>query len=122
MATILVVDDLDLLHGLVRQALEQHNHNLIHVYTGAAALDALEDRDVELMLLDLNLPDMTGFDVLDQLRECAKQVIVVMFSSEFSQQHEATALGKGARAYWEKCAENYLALGERIADVLSSGN
>ena len=63
-ATILVVEDERDIRDLLRRYLERAGHSVLTSGTGAEALRLLEDGSTDLVLLDLGLPDVDGFDVL----------------------------------------------------------
>jgi DNA-binding response OmpR family regulator len=65
---LLVEDDTDTLH-LLRLVLQTLPVELAHVGTGAEAVAALEESQPDLVFLDLSLPDMRGWDVLDRLKD-----------------------------------------------------
>lgn len=67
-ATVLLVEDGQDLGPLLRETVEEWNHRALLAQTGAEALDTLAREQVALMLLDHQLPDMTGVELLDELR------------------------------------------------------
>ena len=69
MAKILIVEDEEPVNELIRRNLELVGHQCRSVYDGKAALDALAEGSYDLMLLDVMLPELDGFDVFEQNRE-----------------------------------------------------
>lgn len=69
MATILIVEDDPSVGRLLDLALAVEGHATELVDTGSAALDRLEGDPVDLVLLDIMLPDVDGFSVLQVLRD-----------------------------------------------------
>ena len=65
--TVLVVDDEESFHRNIAKYLSAFRR--INAYTGWQALEALSKHHVDVVLLDLNLPDTTGFHVLEQIRK-----------------------------------------------------
>ena len=102
---ILVVDD----HVLIREALRGV---LKELKEDAAILEAPDSRqamqriaenpDLELVLLDLNLPDRSGFDVLAELRERHPAITVVVLSAHQDRESVAKALDLGALGFIPK--------------------
>ena len=66
---ILVVDDDSNNRGLMRRQLEKENWNVIEADNGKNALIQLEQNSPALILLDLMMPEMDGFEVINQLRQ-----------------------------------------------------
>jgi len=66
---ILVVDDDGDLRGLVAYALRQAGYLVIEAADGAAALDAFVREEPALVVLDVNMPRLSGFEVLQKIRE-----------------------------------------------------
>jgi len=71
------------------QLRELHDHEVVHAATGAAALAAMAEFSPDIVLLDLHLPDMTGYDVAARIRAHAEWNAVILvaitgFGSELS--------------------------------------
>ena len=104
---ILVVDD----HALIREALR---NVLKDLQCDAAVLEASDARqtmrlveehiDVELILLDLTLPDRDGFSLLAELRECHPAVSLVVLSANSDRGNVVKALDLGALGFIPKSA------------------
>ena len=120
---ILVVDD----HVLIREALR----GVLMELTGdAAIIDAADSRqamrcieenpDLELVLLDLKLPDGSGFDVLATLRERYPAISVVMLSASSDSDDIARALELGALGFIPKSAQREVML-SAFKLILSGG-
>ena len=61
---MLVVDDDAAIHGVIEATLRAENIQVVSAFDGAHALSRLGHGDIDLLLLDLGLPDMHGFDIL----------------------------------------------------------
>lgn len=68
MATILVVDDEPDIRALVQLNLELDGHRVITAANGAEALEAVADEVPDVMLLDLNMPEVDGWTVLETIK------------------------------------------------------
>jgi CheY-like chemotaxis protein len=66
---VLVVDDEELTHYLVRQLLPRTRYRLCSAMDGKAALDRMEEGSPDVVLLDLRMPGMNGFEFLRRLRQ-----------------------------------------------------
>jgi DNA-binding NarL/FixJ family response regulator len=105
---ILVIDD----HALIRQAMAgvlkklRRDVVLLEAPNYAEAMARLAaNADIELVLLDLTLPDSDGFDVLAELRERYPESAVVVLSAERDAEKVRRALDFGARGYIPKSAK-----------------
>jgi CheY-like chemotaxis protein len=79
-ARILVVDDEPKLAQLLRSFLELQGHRVWTVTGGAAAVALLADQTFDLLLTDLGMPEMSGWDVAREARRLRPQLPVVLVS------------------------------------------
>jgi two-component system, chemotaxis family, chemotaxis protein CheY len=103
----LIIDDSAVMRKIVERSLRQAGVNLTQVLeagNGAEALGVLQDKQVDLILCDINMPIMDGLEFVKQLStlESAKGVPVVMITTEGSESHVVQALSCGARGYIRK--------------------
>lgn len=104
---VLLVDD----HALIRDALRGVLADLVHdarILEASDCRHALslvqEHADLELVLLDLNLPDRNGFEVLADLRGRYPAISVVVLSAFHDRENVLRALGLGALGFIPKSA------------------
>ncbi|MCP4143734.1 MAG: response regulator, partial [bacterium] len=69
LATILIVDDEPVVHHVLNQHLAVKGYHLLNAKSGSQALDIIESKDVDLVLLDIMMPFMTGYEVCHTIRE-----------------------------------------------------
>ena len=69
MKTILVVDDNPANRELIYELLSTTGHRLVEACTGEEALQKVEEESPDLVLLDLRMPELDGFAVLEKLRQ-----------------------------------------------------
>jgi adenylate cyclase len=69
MSTILVVDDQPQNVRLLEAVLTPNGYDVLHAASGADALDAAWQRGPDLVLLDVEMPGMNGYEVCRRLRE-----------------------------------------------------
>ncbi|MEM8647316.1 MAG: response regulator, partial [Pseudomonadota bacterium] len=81
---VLLVEDAVSLAVVYKDWLERAGFSVDHVETGKAALEALEQGGHRAMLLDLNLPDMSGMDILKHVSEQQISITVVVVTSSGS--------------------------------------
>jgi EAL domain-containing protein (putative c-di-GMP-specific phosphodiesterase class I)/DNA-binding response OmpR family regulator len=67
-ATVLVVDDVDDLRRLITVALRRSGFEVVEANSGEAAMIAIESREIDVVVLDMGLPAMSGTDVVRALR------------------------------------------------------
>jgi PAS domain S-box-containing protein len=119
-ATILVAEDDADLRGVLTAALMKGGHHVVQARDGAEALAAIEREHIDLLVLDLVMPNIDGFGVLTRLKELrdgdAIPVIVVTGADRSST--EMVALRLGANVYLSKPVEA-AALTEQVTRLLT---
>ena len=99
---VLLVEDDDALRKGLRFNLEQDGYDVEVAGSGADALARVATFDPHLILLDLNLPDMDGLDVLAQLRSGGDDRAVLCLTARGQETDVVMGLGKGADDYVTK--------------------
>ncbi|MBP1622124.1 MAG: two component, sigma54 specific, transcriptional regulator, Fis family [Acidobacteria bacterium] len=100
--TILVVDDERLVRWALQQKLEQWGYHVSLAEDGAAALSRIQLDNPDLITLDVKLPDMTGIDVLAELRERNIQIPVIVITAFGIVDDAVRSLKLGAYDFIEK--------------------
>jgi two-component system KDP operon response regulator KdpE len=100
-ARILVVDDEPRLLRFVRTELESDGYRITTVSDGQAALKTLESEDIDLVILDIMLPGMDGFEICRRIREFSP-VPVVMLTAKGGEDDKVRGLELGADDYLTK--------------------
>lgn len=118
MATILCVDDDRSLADLVCYTLERAGYTTRRAHTTRAALALLRSAPIDLVLLDLGLPDGTGLTALATLQS-ATSVPVILLTAWADDRSVQGGLAQGAAAYLVKPVTPPLLLGH-IAAALSA--
>lgn len=101
MNVLLVEDDPLIAQGLL-QALKQSAYTVVHAPYGERAEGLLLANDVDLIILDLGLPDMDGLELLRRLRARQNRVPVLVLTARDGVEQQVTALDQGADDYMEK--------------------
>jgi len=98
---LLVVDDNRVNRLLLGRALEQLGHSVTFAENGRQALDVLRERAVDLVLLDIEMPEMNGYQVLEALAadQRLRDIPVVMMSSVEEVDSVARCIETGAEDY-----------------------
>ncbi len=110
-ATILVVDDSDLVLGMVSHALKGHGYGYLVAETGKAALESVDSNEIDIVILDLTLPDLPGTEVLRRIKARQPEIEVIIHTGHASVSSAAEAVERGAFAYVEKPATPDLIIG-----------
>jgi DNA-binding response OmpR family regulator len=98
---LLVVDDDRGILAFIREALADEGYEVQTVSSGEDAMRAVHRKRPDLILLDINLPGVDGWDVLSRLRDAAgPQVPVVVMTAGYNAQEQA--LATGAQGYLGK--------------------
>jgi DNA-binding NtrC family response regulator len=99
--TVLVVDDDEGMREMLT-AMLRRDYRVLRAATGEAGLLMMEKEDIELMLLDVNLPGISGFDVLKIVKENYPYVEVVVISVVKELEAAIEAMRHGAYHYISK--------------------
>lgn len=70
---ILVVDDEKTIIDLIKFRLEKEKYNITTALGGKEALEVAKNTDFDLVILDIMMPEMDGYQVLEELRKIGKQ-------------------------------------------------
>src|SRR5437867_10939685 len=100
--TILMIEDDAPTREVVRMACVGQNLNLLEADTGEKGMEMLEKSEPDLVILDLNLPGVSGMDVCRQLRADGAQVPVIMLTAKTHTIDVGVRLQVGAAAYVTK--------------------
>jgi adenylate cyclase len=102
--TILIVDDNRVNRLLLGRGLEQQGHTVVFAEHGRAALDLLRDNHFDLMLLDVLMPELDGYQVLAELKRdpLLRDIPVIMTSSLDELDSVVKCIEMGAEDYLNK--------------------
>jgi two-component system, OmpR family, copper resistance phosphate regulon response regulator CusR len=96
---ILIVEDEPKVAGIIKAGLEE-NHYLVSVESnGLEALRVIKSRDFDLIILDINLPGMNGYDLCKEIRQFNKELPVIMLTALGSTDEKVTGFDAGADDY-----------------------
>ena len=101
MSKILVIDDDEKLSGLIKDFLEPHKYQVICFSQPEKALSKLKSIKAELIILDIMMPDMDGFQCLRKIRE-QNQTPVIMLTARGEVSDRVVGLELGADDYLPK--------------------
>jgi DNA-binding NtrC family response regulator len=101
---VLVVDDDNLLRKLVTGQLSQSGFDAASAASGREALQSLGERDCDVVLLDISMPDITGLEALQEIRKLDDAPEVIMLTADTSLPTGIEAMRHGAYDYLTKPA------------------
>lgn len=101
---IMVVDDSVTVRKVTSRLLERHGMNVLTAKDGVDAMLLLEEHMPDLMLLDIEMPRMDGFEVATQVRndERLRHLPIIMITSRTGQKHRDRAMAIGVNDYLGK--------------------
>ena len=102
MAKILVADDSWLIRQMVGKVLKANGHEVEEVVNGREALERATAEPPDCILLDLLMPELSGFEVLEGLRQQKLAVPVVVLSADIQDTSRNRCLELGASQFLNK--------------------
>lgn len=98
---ILIVDDDSSIRRFIELSLENSGYEIFTAQDGKQALSMMQDHKPNIVILDLNLPDISGFEVLQQIRKDSS-IPVIMLTIEDDDTEKVKLLDAGADDYLTK--------------------
>jgi excisionase family DNA binding protein len=96
---VLVVDDDERLREFMRVNLELEGYTVREASSAGEALEAISDQAPQLVLLDVVMPGIDGWQMLQRMQERHGSIPVIMFSGQVGEESEADAESRGARGF-----------------------
>jgi two-component system, OmpR family, KDP operon response regulator KdpE len=97
-ATVLIVDDEPQIRRVLRTTLSSQGYTVVEARSGEEALEQIRSERIDLILLDVNLPEMSGLDTCREIRR-SKDVPIIMLTVRDSERDKVQALDAGADDY-----------------------
>jgi two-component system response regulator PilR (NtrC family) len=104
--SILIIDDEEVLQDVLSSLLRREGYEVLSARTGEEGLRLLGEEEVDLVLLDLMLPGMSGQEVLRQIRRTTPEMVVVVITAYSSIEGAIRAMREGAFHYIPKPFKN----------------
>ncbi len=114
---ILLVEDEKTLSSIISKGLKKLSYAVDSAFNGQEALDLFNVNDYDLIILDINIPKIDGFEVLKIIREFDNQIKIIILSAKNMVQDKVLGLDLGANDYLEKPFD-FLELEARIRNLL----
>jgi chemosensory pili system protein ChpA (sensor histidine kinase/response regulator) len=101
---VMVVDDSVTVRKVTGRLLERHGMNVLTAKDGVDAMSLLQEHTPDILLLDIEMPRMDGFEVASQIRqdERLKALPIIMITSRSGQKHRDHAMAIGVNDYLSK--------------------
>ena len=98
MKKILIVEDDKDIHNLIKDILEKEKYETLSAYSGTEAISLIEKNDIDLILLDLMLPEITGEEIIKKVTD----IPIIVISAKISTEDKVNSLTIGANDYVTK--------------------
>lgn len=109
LSKFLVVDDSMVIRKMVRSSLEKEGHEVVQAENGQEGLDIYSSGEFDLVVTDINMPIMNGFEMTEKIRSIDGQkgkVPIIVVSTEFSDETKAKGKEVGVNAWMVKPCEH----------------
>ena len=100
--SILIVDDDEVMQETLSDVLRKRGYEIFSVGSGNGALPMIEKNVIDLILLDMRLPDIDGLEVLKKIKEFDNEILVIMMTAYSDVQTAVSAMKSGAYDYINK--------------------
>ncbi len=107
MKTILIVEDTELNIDLITQLLEDE-YSLLYARDGAEGVEMALSKNPDLILMDISLPVMDGYEATRKIREAHKNMPIIGLSAHAMNGHEQSAKAAGCTDYLTKPLDDEL--------------
>ena len=99
---ILLVEDDIMLNEMIKEYITSTGHIIKNAKTGAESLDILEKERFDLLILDINLPDINGFTILEKMHEQKRMIPTIYISALIDIEDISRAFDLGCFDYLKK--------------------
>lgn len=97
---ILIADDTTFMREMLKSSLDKEKYEIIgEAKTGKQAVDLFKEKKPDLLILDINMPEMNGIDALTEVMEFDPKANVIMCSDQKQEPMIVLALKKGAKDF-----------------------
>ncbi len=100
--SILIVDDDDIMRETLSEVLKKNGYEVYTDGSGSAALLTIKKHIIDLILLDMRLPDLDGLEVLKRIKEFDTDILVIIMTAYSDVQTAVSAMKLGAHHYINK--------------------
>jgi DNA-binding response OmpR family regulator len=110
---ILIVEDNAVLASALKDFFEENDYEVIHVISGEEAVRAYKRTHFSIVLLDVMLPGISGFEVMKEIRDVNNSIPVIMMTgTEYEEDSQVKGYGLGAVNYVQKPVNPHVLLAQ----------
>ena len=102
MTQILIADDEASIRTILSKAMEKKGYEVVRASTGAQALDYLKSRPIDLALLDIRMPEMSGLEILNHRQHFPSKPFLFLITAQDTMENAIEAMKRGAYDYLTK--------------------
>jgi len=102
MATILIIDDSTYMRSKIRNALKPEGHDLLEAESGSEALQIIQQRSLDCIILDLIIPEIDGVKILKTLQDRQVNTPVIVVTADIQETVREQCMLLGAKAFMNK--------------------
>jgi two-component system, OmpR family, response regulator len=99
---ILIIEDDEGIARVIQLELEHAGYRVSIAYTGKEGLSILEKEEIDLVLLDVMIPELNGMEVLRRIRHENNEMVIIMLTARDSVYDKVSGLDLGANDYMTK--------------------
>jgi CheY-like chemotaxis protein len=113
------IEDAGWIMRFLEDSEDETRYEIDHVELGADGLVKLEEEKFDVVLLDFNLPNMSGLEMITQIKASGSDVPVIMLTGTDDRKTAVDSMKLGAADYLVKSTESYQSLQDRIKKVVN---
>ena len=104
MKNILIVDDCKTTRRLINYLMQGCDFNITHAENGLDALEKLARNEIDLVMTDMNMPQMDGIELIKSMKEDSayREIPIIMLTTESDDEERERGLKTGASSYLTK--------------------
>lgn len=99
---ILIIEDDDKIARIIQLELEYEGYEVSIAHTGREGMAFIESKKIDLVILDVMIPELNGMEVLRRIRQANNEIIVIMLTARSSVYDKVNGLDLGANDYMTK--------------------
>ena len=99
---ILIVDDEDLIRSVIKEYCSNSNYETEEASSGKEALELLKTKDYDLMVLDIMMPEMNGYELIKELRDANYNTPILIITAKEDIEDKRVGFSLGADDYMVK--------------------